>query len=486
MHRRTEAHLILMTLLVAGCSGPGKATRPGTPPEATRRELTVPSTSTDHSAELATPPGGPFGLSMVASADGKPTSIGDYQESSECGECHPRQWKELSGSMHSVSHRDSLYRRTAELALKEAGSRVYGLCSGCHTPQGVASGLVPRVPEEKLPEIVKAGIVCDTCHQISKLTGHEGPWKEPGNASIVLQPGIKRGPPTGDDADADHEAASLDFYQRSEYCGSCHTVIHPTNGVRLEHTYAEWKKSVYASKGIQCQGCHMRTVEQAAKVAATLTPVPLSGPASATGKPRPIAHHYFVGGNANAALLGGGKHHGKMAEERLRSAATLELQLPARARAGTPLKLQVVVTNTGAGHNLPTSLTELREIWVDLKVKGADGAVLFHSGGLDRNGDVDPRAMRFGAKGADKDGKLTYKPWAVTHFLWKRLIPPKTAARDAFEIPLPGGASGPLTVSAELLYRSAPPVLVKALFPDGKLKLPPVKMASAVGQIEVE
>ncbi len=415
----------------------------------------------------------------MSTADGKPADIKRFALNTDCAECHPRQWREMKGSLHSVAHRDTLYRRTAELARKEAGEAVYAYCAGCHTPQGVASRLVPTTPEAKLPEAVKAGVTCDACHSISALTGKSGPWKEQGNASIQLTPNddLKFGPLTGDDEAAAHEVKSLAFFQRSEFCASCHTVVHPLNGVRIEHTYGEWKKSIYAKKGIQCQDCHMRTVAQARKVAATLERVELRGASTAEGE-RPIAHHFFAGGNASADLVGGGKAHARMAAELLKAAARLELKAPAQAR-GRLLLLEVAVTNVGAGHALPTSLTELREMWVDLQVRGPDGALLFRSGGLDVAGDIDAGAMRFGARAGDRHGRLTYKPWEITQFLWKRLIAPKATARDAFHVPLPAGLRGPLTVTARLLYRSAPPRVLKLLYGAHPPKLRVVQMARA-------
>jgi hypothetical protein len=447
--------------------------------------LSTPAKSTAPATPLASPPSGPFGLALVSSADGKPTPIDGFQPSPTCAECHPRQWQELDGSMHSIAHRDSLYRRTAELARVEAGEKVYTYCSSCHSPQGVTSGLIPATPEARLPEVVKAGVVCDTCHQIAALTGAQGPWGEPGNASFQLRPDaeLKHGPPTGDDDAADHEVEGHDFYQKSEFCAGCHTVIHPLNGVRLEHTYAEWKESPYAAKGIQCQDCHMRTVAQARQVAATMKPIRPTGKSSPEGEDRPIGYHLFAGGNANAQRLGGGQRHADIAVERLRSAASLALELPARAAPARPLRLQVVVSNIGAGHSLPTSLTELREIWVELKVTAADGRLVFHSGALDRHGEIDPQAMRFGAKGGDAQGEPTYKPWEVTRFLWKRLIPAKGSARDEFSVVLPARLAGPLTVTAVLRYRSAPPALVRQLFADEPIELRVVEMARATKQV---
>ena len=49
--------------------------------------------------------------------------------------------------MHLASHTDPLYRAMAELARKEAGPKVYAFCSGCHSPAGVLTGLIPAKPD---------------------------------------------------------------------------------------------------------------------------------------------------------------------------------------------------------------------------------------------------------------------------------------------------------------------------------------------------
>jgi hypothetical protein len=430
---------------------------------------------------LANPPEGPFGYSMLASEDGERLELDDFVPNEDCADCHERQWEELQGSMHSIAHTDLIYRATAELARAEAGQEMYAYCSSCHSPQGVSTGLIPGTPESELPEIAKAGVLCDVCHQVSQLTGETGPWGEPGNASFVLSPDEDRkfGPPAGDDVAADHEVETRDFLARSEFCAACHTIIHPLNGLRIEHTYAEWKESIYAEKGIECQDCHMRSVEDAVKVAETLERVTVIGKSETESEDREIFPHSFVGGNANADLLGGSSEHAAMGEARLKSAARLEIAAPDDAAAGETLRFEVAVHNVAAGHNLPTSLTELREMWVDLEVRSSDGAVLFHSGHLEANGDISEGAMRFGALGGDAEGRVTYKPWEVTQFLFKRLIPPKGAERDRFEVLLPEDLSGELRIEAKLYYRSAPPKVVLSLLGDQAIELKQVEMARA-------
>ena len=438
-------------------------------------------------ATLDPVPGGPFGLSLVAGAGDQPVDIEAFSTNDFCGECHTRQYEELQGSMHSISHHDALYRSAAEMALREAGPEVYALCAGCHTPQGVASGLVPHTAEEDLPQAVTDGVLCDTCHQIGELTGHAGPWGEPGNASFVLDPDEDRkfGPPEGDDDAAIHTVETREFLSTSEFCAGCHTVIHPTNGVRLEHTYAEWLESPYNEAGIQCQDCHMRSVSEAIEVAREMKPVEILGLSDPSGEVRPIARHLFVGGNSNADVLGGGEKHARIAEARLRSAATLELDVPAEVRAGDTLGIEVTVRNIGAGHSLPTSLVELRRVWVDLRVLDDAGNAIFHSGWTDDAADVGKDVMRFGALAGDATGAPTYKPWEVTHFLWKRVIPAKQAAADTFRVRIPADAGERLTIEARLFYRGAPEFVARAIMGERYVDLDTVEMASATARSSV-
>jgi hypothetical protein len=466
---------------VAVTRGPSTDVREG--------RLTSDQEKREHQArpDLDAPPRGPFGLSLVASADAEPVDIEAFVTNDTCGFCHERQYEEMHGSMHSVAHRDSLYRATAEMARREAGPEVYALCSGCHTPQGVASGLVPDVPEEELPDVVKDGVLCDTCHQVSALTGEDGPWGEQGNASFVLEPDEDRkfGPPSGDNDAAVHTVETRDFLSSSEFCASCHTIIHPFNGLRLEHTYAEWVASPYAEAGIQCQDCHMRSVPEAIRVARDMQPVEIEGLSDPSGETRPIARHFFVGGNINADKLGGGARHAEMAQERLRSAASLELGVPADVRAGETLDIEVTVRNIAAGHSLPTSLVELRRVWVDLLVLDESGSEIYHSGWKDSAADVGEDVMRFGALGGDATGQPTYKPWEVTHFLWKRVIPAKSAAVDVFRVRVPSDAGGRLTIEARLLYRSAPEFVARAIMGETYVDLDTAEMTSASAGLTV-
>ena len=316
-----------------------------------------------------------------------------------------------------------------------------------------------------------------------KLTGHEGPWGEPGNASFVLEQGRVKFGDSGEVAENRlHTGEKKDFFNKAEYCASCHTVIHPVNGLRIEQTYDEWKSSVYAKNDIQCQDCHMRSVEDALKVAETLRPVVVEGQRAIEGKTRPIFPHYFVGGNSNADRLANGPMHAEMAEQRLKTATRIELKAPAKAAAGKEIELEVLVHNVAAGHNIPTGVTELREMWVGLRILDENGKVLFRNDGLDEQGEIRQGVIRFGAIAKDKSGKATYKPWEMTGFLWKKTVPPKSFTQDSVTVKLPEGVSGKVNVEATLLYRSAPPGVVAQVMQDEAFTPKIVEMSKTQGE----
>lgn len=428
-----------------------------------------------------------FGKSQIATVDGEPADAEFFLSNETCAVCHPRQAAELKGAMHSATHNDPLYRGFAEAARREAGHEMYTYCASCHAPVGVVSGAIPATPEDELSAEIKAGVTCDTCHHISKLTGAEGRWKVEGNASFVLDSGKVRFGPSKDVApNRLHADEQREFFAKSEFCASCHTVIHPENGLAIEGTYDEWKKSVYAENNIQCQDCHMASVEDAVMVAEALKPVVRQGQSAAEGPQRTIHPHFFVGGNADADRLADGAEHAKMAEARLRSAAELKLQVPASVKAGSTFSVEVAVRNVAAGHNIPTGVTELRQVWVELRVLDRNGKELFQSGRLDKEGEFAADTIWFGAVAADAAGKPTLKPWEMARFIKHDAIKAKETVRKRMKVKLPTGKTGPLTVHGRLLYRSATPKAV-AQFLGDKAYVPKItEMAKADGRVDVK
>jgi hypothetical protein len=426
--------------------------------------------------------GGQFAPSRLATASGHPADPDSFFEAADCGECHVDQYRDWKGSLHSRAHHDSIYLAFAELARKELGDPLYLFCSSCHAPAAVAT---KEIPGDDHTYLTNEGVTCDVCHQVDEVRtmGDRGGL----NASIVIREGEKRfGPIKNPAPNPSHESAFSELHTSSLLCSACHTLVHPHNGLVIENTYAEWVQSPYAAAGIECQDCHMRTVQQALEVARTMKPLQVPGKTTEDGQPRAnVYRHLFTGGNSNRELTGSGEVHAAEAGARLKSAAQLKLKLPESARKGANAALVVAVTNVAAGHAIPTSITEMRQVWIDLRVIDAAGKEVFRSGGVEPTGRVDPGAVMYHAVLVDEKGEVTYKPWRAVKMLKEKLIPPKETVEEGYTIPLPKDAKGPLKVTAVLRYRSAPQEVMDRLFGKGRFNLRIVDMAVAEGEFPV-
>lgn len=402
----------------------------------------------------------PFYPSAINTVTGLPASLDAFTPADRCAYCHPLQHEEWAGSMHANAFADPLYQAAWREASRERGGDMDRLCAGCHTPVGTATEQVwiRESGEIVIHPLAQEGVTCDFCHTVARVELLER-GGVPGNAGLVLDPeGPKRGP-YADAFSTFHETAYSDLHTRSEFCGACHNVFHPVTGTSIARTYEEWKGSVYAAEEIHCQDCHMVPPEVAAQVAATLDKPALSGPSSNFGTIRsPFFHHTFTGANSAIPDFLGYPRHAADAVSRLRIAARVRVEGPAVLRPDSEGTLEVRVRNVGAGHNLPTGMTELRQAWLHVTVSddGDAGRVLWESGALRADGALDPAARTYGAEAVDEDGVPTWKPWKVARIARDSTIPPRAQALETYRFPVPAGAKGPLRARATLRYRSFP------------------------------
>jgi len=385
----------------------------------------------------------------------------EFTDPSMCGNCHKEIYAQWQGSMHSNAFQDAFYLKMHEEASKDTDGAVDAFCTGCHTPIGTYSGEVPPTSGPQINEISKKGVQCDFCHTVTDADFTFAPSK------------IKRGQFT-DSISTFHDTAYSELHTKSEFCGMCHDVTHPDNKLALEATYTEWKASPYADQGIQCQDCHMTPGPGVTK--------PNPGTAAVGGPLRPhIYTHEFVGGNATSLAS---PEHQKLARERLQAAASLSITPPASATPGSNMDLQVTVNNKGAGHYLPTGLTEVREMWLDVTVTDANGKTIYRSGEVGADGVVDPRAVMYQTLFKDKDGQTTHKPWLADEILSDKRIPPMGSVTEKYSVPVPAGTSLPLTVKASLRYRTASQAMVDELMGDEAIEIPVIDMASATAEVK--
>jgi len=441
-----------------------------------------------------------FPPSYISTAGHRDLKPEDWTDPRLCGQCHTYQYRGWNGSMHSNAFKDPVFQALWALAEK-ADPDMRNHCGGCHTPIGIATDSVEFDPDQGLhggfsaAPIAEMGVSCDVCHTISGTNLHKTSVLEHGNSSYVLDPGDTKRATLADAESPYHKTAVSEHHGKSDLCGNCHNIFHPGNNFPIERTYDEWKYSIYAQNDIQCQDCHMVPVELAKRVADELKPPEeldepsLEGFVGLGGPWRKVVHkHGFVGGNAviTAALngeraesnnpedLGRGSNYDE-AVKRLQSVASLDLDI---SRQNGPLhRLKVKVTNERAGHHLPTSLTEVREVWLEVLVTDDQGRELLRSGTLDERNNLPADSVVFNAHAVDKEGKHTHLPWEIVRFTDVNTIPPKGYKYGKYWFNVPEDAES-VTVSAKLRYRSFGQHLADQLLGEGAVTVPSVEMVA--------
>jgi hypothetical protein len=401
-------------------------------------------------------------------------SKAEFTPPETCAECHPQQFEEWTGSMHALAFKDPVYQGELNKAVKAVGHDIARQCEGCHSPVGVVTGQVKGPGLTGLNSISLNGVSCDICHSVKSHTGWQTPYHQPENGSFVMSPGketadgvvlTKYGPykPGEDCGEGFHECVEQPLHKTTELCANCHQVHHYESHTPLESTYREWKDGPYSVKNIACQDCHMVDYDTFVRSADEFK------------KPeRGEFRHYFNGANfllyyllEQAAKKGGDEAlaanaHNKfeMAVNRLKAAAEVEV-LPIY-RDNKLAELKVRVHNKRAGHNLPTSLTNIRQIWLEMTVKDQSGKVIMTTGTVGKDGELPAEARLFNSDGMGDAFHFQVDPWKVISFSRHETIPPKGYKDVYYGISAPQ-ASGPLSVEVKLRYRQAEQKIAHAL-----------------------
>lgn len=388
----------------------------------------------------------------------------------KCGGCHAKQYAEWNGSVHNMAFEDPIYQGELNKAVKAVGHTITRQCEGCHSPAGMLTGEIKGAGLTGLSPMALAGVSCDICHSISDVTHLKTPTHDPENGSFVLKPGengvpVKRAPfkPSPNCGGGFHKCEQSSFQLKADICASCHQVYHYDAHFPLEATYNEWKSGPYAQLDILCQDCHMVDMDTFKEVADTFR------------KPaREDYRHYFNGANyllsylgAAAAKKSGDQSLAKrlmaqydMAVERLKSSAGLEVS--PIYRDGELAEIKVRVKNLRAGHNLPTSLTNVRQMWLEVSAKDENGKLLLSSGTVQADGSLPADVRIFNSDGMGNDFHFAVHPWVVTAFLRHDTIPAR-GYRDVYYGVKPQQSLKDISVEVKLRYRQADQPIAEAL-----------------------
>jgi hypothetical protein len=425
-------------------------------------------------------------VQTISAASKQAITIDQFISPETCGGCHSDIYDQWQSSMHNLSHKDPVYARVSTFFRKgliqkgeidEAES-----CVKCHTPVGEVSGFPKKISDDwtKVSEIAQQGIQCDYCHSVVKI-------EQVFNNGLVLQPGqgeddpgTKYGPFKDSESDF-HETAFSNLHTRAEFCGSCHDVKHVAFGTNIETTYTEWKNSPYNSKDpekrLDCQGCHMYQRPGIPATGSTKRPL---NPGAATdySVERPhIFTHYFVGANAYIPGLFDGDTNAQMAIERLKNAAEIAID----TSCINDKELLIKITNSGAGHSIPTGVADLRQVWLEIIVKDKNNVPLFQTGILDDKGLLNLNAIRFHTVFGDGKGNPVVNIAKAKEIIKDNRIKAKQSVIQ--KVILPDALEKGMTISVRLLYRGMAKSLLNLIPGKPFDSFPVIEMAKTTQKI---
>jgi hypothetical protein len=230
-----------------------------------------------------------------------------------------------------------------------------GNCATCHVPAAAAyPGAAYTANVNDLSGIEVEGVFCEFCHKIGSVTLDPNtglPYPNmPGTLSMQLhRPEGEQQLFLGNFDDVTRRVSYLPLIEESAFCAPCHYGVFWDTVVY--NSYGEWLDSPYSNPvgGQTCQDCHML----------------------------PVDYDYFVypdkgGLHRDSALISSHYMPGAADEQLLQN--TAEMTLDATRADGT-VTVDVSVTNTEAGHHIPTD-SPLRQIFVLVMVTDAQGREL--------------------------------------------------------------------------------------------------------------
>ncbi len=422
-----------------------------------------------------------------------------WQTPESCSECHNTIYTEWQGTMHSNAGRDPLFlgmvRTLRDRVSSELERTELRTCTRCHSAAAhLSAGAVDTFSD--LQSIIdldeRGGNFCGLCHAMVGSQPRDGGYEvEPGTHAEDL--GIIQGP-REDARDDGHQVAFNQLLTRAAFCGTCHDQSHAFSGVPILTTYSEWRDGPYNTgqpeTTVVCQDCHMRQLPGSPSTAMTDRPNRPGRSAPTVGEISPerphVWVHNFVGANTLMPGVLIDQVYGAMAAERLASAVTLEINAPEQVAPGGSITIEVRVTNSGAGHSVPTGMTGIRQMWLELRVVApAAGITVLESGLVDEQGSVDEDARTFGTVYGDADGAPVFTFTRAAQVLREHRIGPRETVTERFEIAAPQGGGSELEVHARIRYRPASPEMVEAVMPDIVETIEITDMAEAEATITI-
>ncbi|WNJ19104.1 tetratricopeptide repeat protein [Pontibacter sp. G13] len=348
-------------------------------------------------------------------------------DAASCGTegCHPDIYSQWEESVHHFSSfNNPYYLQSIENMLATEDPAKVKWCASCHDPLLLTSGKFEAEAHEFLQDpLGQKGITCLTCHAMdgaADITGNGNyQVQDKGFAAMAQtfwgsQPELRntliRTKPEP------HAASMMDPYLASdEYCTSCHKVSVPQavneyRWKRGQNQYDAWyassfsrhnPRTFYQRERQSCVSCHMEEV-------------PSMDQGNDDGM---VASHRFAAANSAIPHLNEDTDQLHAVQQFLmKDIARVEVfsievngrwygpeEVWPNFQVGDHVRLEVLVSNTQVGHNLPAGTNDSNEWWLEVSA-GSQGKPVLISGDLGEDRMVDSTAHKFHAVLIDREG----------------------------------------------------------------------------------
>jgi tetratricopeptide (TPR) repeat protein len=436
---------------------------------------------------------------------------GAFPNAKYCSKCHEEAYTQWRQALHSNSFRTPFYRTSVNILARTKGIEFTRHCDSCHNPIGVVSGALTQ--DSKVDRSFDAdGLTCTTCHSVQQLQPTVGNGSFVfGMPSVMLDESGNRIPgqvpyKTIFEHPERHAKAVLkDLNHTSEFCSACHKANLPSTlndykFIRAFTVFDEWQNSKFSQRNplafytadlTTCQGCHMKR-----------------GPVSHVewgAKNGTFASHRWLAGNTAVPFYYGFDEQLQKTIEFLKAGNYLNVDLfgikkidpitvgmktdgviaplgavPFTLKPDDTVEALVVVQNKNIGHSLIPEVRDLYEAWVEFEAKDADGSTIFHSGFLQPDGSLDPRAHSFTNRPVNTDGEFVdnHKVWTIHSVAYDSTVPAGRSVVVRYEFRIPSNARGPIAVTARVNYRHLRQSYLNNVFGKDHPAYPVVEIAS--------
>ncbi len=236
-----------------------------------------------------------------------------------------------------------------------------GNCATCHAPAAAVRGLrtFAAADMNELQGVEAEGVFCEFCHKVGGVYLNPSTGLPYNNAPGVLSMRLYR-PETGGAEqlffgpfdDVTRRVSYLELEKKSQFCAPCHQFSFW--GTPIYESFREWLESPYPAQGTECQTCHMK----------------------------PTGVDYFVfpekgGFIRDPALIASHLQPGAADQELLQNTVAMTISVQ---QVADRVQVTVTITNTGAGHHVPTDFPG-RHMILTVSARDAHGQALIQTGG---------------------------------------------------------------------------------------------------------